>query len=113
MRCNHAIRITNQSQHFHEGNDLEQQGQAGCPGVQTDRGGRSNCPGSPLGRPSMSAVVVLITKDRDVQCVAAEGADVVVLDFQNMKVGDPLPVLSTAQKALLQTQAPSVQPHRK
>ena len=56
----------------------------------------------------MSAVVVLITKDRDVQCVAAEGADVVVLDFQNMKVGDPLPVLSTAQKALLQTQAPSV-----
>lgn len=56
----------------------------------------------------MSAVVVLITKDRDVQLVASEDADVVVLDFQNTKVGDPLPVLSEAQKALLQVRAPSV-----
>ena len=56
----------------------------------------------------MSAAVVLITKDRDVQLVASEDADVVILDFQNMKEGDPVPMLSPAQKALLQTQAPDV-----
>lgn len=56
----------------------------------------------------MSAVVVWLTKGGIVEHVAAEGVDVAVIDFQNLALGDPAPVLSHAHKALLTEHAPTV-----
>ena len=56
----------------------------------------------------MSAVVVWLTKGGIVEYVASSDADVVVIDFQNLELGDPMPDMSDAHKALLKERAPSV-----
>lgn len=56
----------------------------------------------------MSAVVVWLTKGGIVEYVASSDADVVVIDFQDLELGDPAPSMSDAHKALLKDLAPSV-----
>ncbi|MHB1098322.1 MAG: hypothetical protein ACYCZR_02090 [Burkholderiales bacterium] len=57
----------------------------------------------------MSGVaVVWLTRGGIVEYVSDDETNVVVIDFQNVEAGDPVPELSEAHLRLLQEYAPSV-----